>query len=212
MARRSRRPASSLIGVFTCGSAWTWGLALAAALSLASCTPKTVGDGASGGAEAGSWEGGSAEGGATGADAGVGEDLSPPASSEELGTRMKHLVEAIAQDNPDLAKDLLYPRDAYKDLKDAKDPAKLWDKKVDGAFKRTVHRLHKRLKGGAPTFSSFAIGPGVELARTKKSDLKKPAWRVKHSKLTFMADGKTHTIEISEMTAYHGSWYVTKLR
>ena len=27
-----------------------------------------------------------------------------------------------------------------------------------------------------------------------------------------MADGKTHTIEINEMTAYRGSWYVTKLR
>ena len=88
----------------------------------------------------------------------------------------------------------------------------MWDKKVDTAFKRTVHRLHKRLKGQAPTFASFAIGPGVELAKPKKNDLKKPAWRVKHSKLTFMADGKTHTIEIAEMTAFRGSWYVTKLR
>ncbi len=187
-------------------------LILTPILLLASCTPKTVGDSADGSMEAGSWEGGSAEGGAFGPDGGGAEDFQPPASSEELGTRMKHLVEAIAQDNPDLAKDLLYPRDAYKELKDAKDPAKLWDKKVDGAFKRTVHRLHKRLKGGAPTFSSFAIGPGVELAKVRKSDLKKPAWRVKHSRLTFMADGKTHTIEISEMTAYRGSWYVTKLR
>jgi hypothetical protein len=52
----------------------------------------------------------------------------------------------------------------------------------------------------------------VELSKAKKSDLKKPAWRVKHSKLTFMADGKTHSIEINEMTAYRGAWYVTKLR
>ncbi len=193
-------------------STWGWALALALVLFSPSCTPKTIGDTADGSAEAGAWEGGSLEGGALGGDAGAGDDLQPPASSEELGTRMKHLVEAIAQDNPDLAKDILYPRDAYKDLKDAKDPAKLWDKKVDGAFKRTVHRLHKRLKGGAPTFSSFAIGPGVELARTKKSDLKRPAWRVKHSKLTFLADGKMHAIEITEMTAYRGSWYVTKLR
>jgi hypothetical protein len=179
---------------------------------MSACTPKTTGDADDGGAEAGSLEGGTLEGGARALDAGALDDQQPPPSSDELGARMKHLVEAIAQDNPDLAKDLLYPRDAFKELKDAKDPGKLWDKKVDGAFKRTVHRLHKRLKGGAPTFSSFALGPGVELAKVKKSDLKKPAWRVKHSKVTFMADGKTHTIEIAEMTAYRGSWYVTKLR
>jgi len=188
-------------------------LALFCALPLlSSCTPKTTADSADGSAEAGSLEGGALEGGALYGDAGAQEDLQPPSSSDELATRMKHLVEAIAQDNPDLAKDILYPRDAYKDLKDAKDPSKVWDKKVDGAFKKTVHRLHKRLKGGAPTFSTFALGPGVELSKAKKSDLKKPAWRVKHSKLTFMADGKTHSIEINEMTAYRGAWYVTKLR
>ena len=187
-------------------------IALIFVLALASCTPKTVGDGADGSMEAGSWEGGSAEGGAFGPDGGSAEDLQPPASSEELGTRMKHLVEAIAQDNPDLAKDLLYPRDAYKELKDAKDPAKLWDKKVDNTFKRTVHRLHKRLKGGAPTFSSFAIGPGVELSKARKNDLKKSAWRVKHSKLTFTIEGKERHLDIPEMTAWRGAWYVTRLR
>jgi hypothetical protein len=186
-------------------------IALLVLLALgAACTPKPVTESADASGDASALEGGSLEGGST-SDGGD-EESQPPTSSEELGTRMKHLVEAIGQDNPDLAKDLLYPRDAYRDLKDAKDPGKTWDKKVDTAWKRTVHRLHKRLKGSTPVFSSFAIGPGVELAKVKKNDLKKPAWRVRHSKLAFTADGKTHTIEIAEMTAYRGSWYVTRLR
>jgi hypothetical protein len=188
-------------------------IAAGAALSFgASCTPKPATDSPDANADAATLEGGVIEGGAAREDGGADDESQPPTSSEELGTRMKHLVEAISQDNPDLAKDLLYPRDAYRELKDAKDPGKTWDKKVDTAFKRTVHRLHKRLKGNVPTFSSFAIGPGVELAKVKRSDIKKPAWRVRHSKVTFTADGKTHTIEIAEMTAYRGSWYVTRLR
>jgi hypothetical protein len=181
---------------------------IAVSFALA-CTPKPAGDAADAALDAQTMEGGALDGGA---DAAATEEKEPPTSSEELGLRMKHLVEAIGQDNPDLAKDILFPRDAYLGIKDAKDPAKTWDKKVDTSFRRQVHRLHKRLKGNTPTFASFAVGPGVELAKAKKGDLKKPAWRVKHSKLTFTSDGKTQTIEIAEMTAYRGSWYVTRMR
>jgi hypothetical protein len=180
------------------------------AISFAiACTPKPAGDAPDAALDAQAMEGGAIDGGA---DAASEEEKEPPTSSEELGARMKHLVEAIGQDNPDLAKDILFPRDAYLGLKDAKDPAKTWDKKVDTSFRKQVHRLHKRLKGNTPTFASFAVGPSVELAKVKKGDLKKPAWRVRHSKLTFTSDGKTQTIEIAEMTAYRGSWYVTKMR
>ncbi|MDB5214551.1 MAG: hypothetical protein JWO86_2478, partial [Myxococcaceae bacterium] len=55
------------------------------------------------------------EGGAAAADSGVSEAdlLMPPATSDELPLRMRHLLEAIAQNNPDLANDALFPRDAY---------------------------------------------------------------------------------------------------
>jgi hypothetical protein len=35
---------------------------------------------------------------------------------------------------------------------------------------------------------------------------------VKHSKLAFTIEGKIRHLEIAEMTAWRGAWYVTRLR
>jgi hypothetical protein len=159
-----------------------------------------------------------AEGGASDASAGADaapweEGNVPPAQSEELTARMRHLLEAIAQDNPDLAKDVLYPRDAWIQVKDAPDPAKTWDTKLASAFKKSVHRTHKRRKHmDRAKFVGFELGKQVNLVSPKKKDLKKPAWRVKRSKVLFTIDDKSASFEIAEMTAYRGAWYVTRLR
>lgn len=146
-------------------------------------------------------------------DAGVDDVALPSASADELAGRMKHLLEAIAQDNADLAGDVLFPRDAYAASRDVPDPAKAWEKRVQGAFKRHVTQTRKRVKGieGAK-FVSFELGHSIAQITPKKNGFKKPLWRVRHSKLTFTLDGKTRHLDISEMTAWRGSWYVTQLR
>lgn len=152
------------------------------------------------------------------ADAGptVDDVAMPKASGEELDMRMKHLVEAVAQGNPDLAGDVLFPRDAYIQTKDSADPQRGWEKKVQGSFKHSVDVLHKKMKGGSgderAKFVSFELGHSVVQITPKKKDWKRPLWRVKHSKLTFAVDGKQRHLDIAEMTAWRGAWYVTKLR
>jgi hypothetical protein len=158
---------------------------------------------------------GGAEGGAhASADAGpTVEDIAmPKASGDELDARMKHLVEAIAQGNADLAGDVVFPRDAYIQTKDGADPQKGWEKKVQGSFKRGVEGLHKKMHGDGAKFVSFELGHSVVQITPKKKDWKRPLWRVKHSKLTFTIDGKQRHLDIAEMTAWRGAWYVTKLR
>ncbi len=140
------------------------------------------------------------------------EAAMPASGGEELSNRMKHLLEAIAQNNPDLANDVLFPREGYTSAKDLPDPAKAWEKRVQALFKRSVERSHKRIKGVANAkFVSFELGKSVVQLSPKKKDFKKPLWRVKHSKLTYSIDGKTHHITIAEMTAWRGAWYVTRL-
>src|SRR5580698_7543235 len=46
-------------------------------------------------------------------DASADEMLLPPSSSDELTTRAKHLLEAVRHDDPGLALDIVFPRDAY---------------------------------------------------------------------------------------------------
>ena len=56
------------------------------------------------------------------------------------------------------------------------------------------------------------LGRSIVQITPKNKDFKKPLWRVKHSKLTFMIDGKERHLDIAEMTAWRGAWYVTRLR
>lgn len=150
----------------------------------------------------------------TTADPGVLDDTAMPASGgEDLTLRMRHLLEAISQNNADLASDALFPRDAYVATKDSPDPPKSWEKRVSVPFRRSVERTHKRMKGiQHARFVSFELGHSIVQITPKKKDFKKPLWRVKHSKLTFMIDGKERHLDIAEMTAWRGAWYVTRLR
>lgn len=145
-------------------------------------------------------------------DAGADEQL-PASASEDLTTRAKHLLEAVKHDDPTLAADILFPRDAYLLVKDTGDPGKQWDTKVTTLFQRQVHALHKRLKGiERAQFVSFEIGEPVVQALPRKRDLKRTLWRVRHSRLTYTIDGKALHIDMSDMLSWKGAWYVLKLK
>lgn len=141
------------------------------------------------------------------------EDTAVPGAGDELGSRMRHLLEAIVQDNPDLAGDVLFPRDACLKAKDAADPAKFWDKRLSQGFRNSVTRTHARTKGVAHArFVSFELGKAPAQVVPKKKDWKLPLWRVRNSKLTYSIDGKTHHLIIAEMMAWRGAWYVTRIK
>jgi hypothetical protein len=147
-------------------------------------------------------------------DAGAPADDSLPAfTSDELTTRAKHLLEAIQKDEPDLATDIVFPRDAYLAVKDVPDPGKSWDAKVLAAFKRDVHALHRRTKGvERALFTSFELGQPASEAMPKRHDLKRMLWRSRRSRLGFTIDGKPSHFDLVEMTGWRGAWYVTRLR
>jgi len=142
-----------------------------------------------------------------------GEEPVPVADPADLALRGKHLLEAISHGDPRLAADIVYPRDAYITTRDHSDAGKQWDKKMYPAFERDVRTARKRLRlKEAVQFVSFELGPTPVQVLPKRHDLKRTVWRVRHSKLTFTVGSKTQRIEVAELTAWHGSWYVTKLR
>ncbi len=146
-------------------------------------------------------------------DGGYDDSAMPASSGEDLQTRMRHLLEAVSQDNPDLASDAIFPRDAYVATKDSADPQKAWEKKVSTTFRKSVERTHKRMKGiEHAKFVSFELGRSIVQLSPSKVNFKKPLWRVKHSKLMFTIDGKARHLDVAEMTAWRGAWYVTRLR
>lgn len=141
------------------------------------------------------------------------EEPSPPAASADLDRRMRHLVEAIAQDDARLAQDVLLPRDAYLALRDVSDPGRAYDAKLASAFKAQVHKLHGKTRGieGA-SMTRFELGSQLTKAPAKRREMKRATWRARHARLTYTVNGKPHHLDVRELVAWRGNWYVLRLR
>jgi hypothetical protein len=144
------------------------------------------------------------------ADAAPADDTIPATSSDELTARARHLLEAITKDDADLATDIVFPRAAWLGLRDAADPAREWDKKVDRPFRRGLHTLSRHAEGAQ--FVSLELGRAVVQETVRRHGWKKALWSVHGSRLTYVVEGHTRTLSIREMTAWRGAWYVTRLR
>jgi hypothetical protein len=146
-------------------------------------------------------------------EAGPPDDALPPDSSEELKGRARHLLEAIAKDEADLATDVLFPRDAWLQARDSTDLGRDWDTHVAAAFRKGIHALSRHHHDlDRAQFASLEVGHAMAQATPKRRGWKQPLWVVHGSRLSFVVDGRTHTLPIREMTAWRGAWYVTRLR
>ena len=182
------------------------------ALALVACTPEKPSDAEVRDARA---DGARGPDGAldSGAESGTADDAMPEASSADLTNRARHLLEAIAKSSPDLALDMLFPREGYIGARDAPDPGKLWDVKLKPAYEAQVKRAAKRTKGmDRAVFVSFELGKSISRIVPKKKEWKAQLWRVKRSSITFTIDGKAHRMEVAELVAWRGNWYLAKLR
>jgi hypothetical protein len=182
------------------------------ALSLAVLGCKGLrGGGSDAGTDAG-LDAGDAAAEASAPEAGPSDDAIPPTSSDELTVRAKHLLEAIAQDNADLAADIVFPRDGWVATREAADPGKDWEKRVAHPFRRIVHGLSRRHKDfDRAQFASLELGRTMTQVTVKRHGWQKPLWMVTGSRLTFVVDGHTRTLPVREMVGWRGAWYVTRL-
>jgi hypothetical protein len=150
--------------------------------------------------------------GAADADA-IPDDAILPANSEELVVRARHLLEAIAQDEPSLASDILFPRDGWLATRDSADPGKDWERQVADPFRRSLHAMSRHWPSpDHAQVTSLELGRLLVQATPRKHGWKKPLWMVSGSRLTFAVDGHPRSVTIREMAAWRGAWYVTRLR
>lgn len=141
------------------------------------------------------------------------DDSIPPTASDELTARARHLLEAIGKGDAVLGSDIIFPRDGWVALREEADPGRDWSKRVDVPFQRSVQALARRHRElDRAQFVSIDLGHAVVQATPRHHGWKKPLWTVHGSRLTYSVDGHTRAVEIREMTAWRGAWYVTRLR
>jgi hypothetical protein len=190
--------------------------ALVASLALGSagCQRGKLGTDAGSGAPPDAGDGGSDGAVALASEAGApADDAIPQPFPEQLAARARHLLEAIGQDDAQLAGDIVFPRDGWLASRDAADPGRDWDKRLLSPFRRAVHALSRRHHEYAHAQSvTLELGHSMVQETPRKHGWQRPLWTVKDSRVTFVVDGRTRTLPIREMTAWRGAWYVTRLR
>jgi len=139
-------------------------------------------------------------------------DELPDGGAGELSTRARHLLEALSQDDPSLAGDIVLPREAYLTSRDAQDPGAAYDSRFKPGFETQIRRVRRHEKGmDRAVFVSFDLGPNPSRVVPRKKEWKDPLWRTRGT-LTFTIDKDVHRIEVAEMIAWKGAWYVAKIR
>ena len=139
------------------------------------------------------------------------DETAVPMTNEELVTRSKHLVEAIAGDNAELAIDFLLSKDAYAQFYAEKDATRAWERHMKKAFARTIHKLHQRRHSEGARFVRFELGTRLVKSSVGKGKSKRQVWHSRGSKIYFTLDGKQRHIAIREMIAWRGAWYIARL-
>jgi hypothetical protein len=140
------------------------------------------------------------------------DDAIPSSSGEELSARARHLLEAIARNDAQLATDILFPRDGWLTTRDVSDPGKDWEKRVARPFRHAIRAMGRRHPGlDRARFVSLEMGHAMTQETAHHHAWRKPLWTIRECRLTFVVDGRTHAMSIREMTAWRGAWYVTRL-
>jgi hypothetical protein len=136
----------------------------------------------------------------------------PPLTSDSLNDAGKRLFEAIKADDPKIAADFFFPRDAFLPLKDIKNPGKYWDQ-LFRAYEHDIHDLnHKRGKEMAnATFESFELGSAPTWVPPGDEANKIGYFRTFNSKLHYKADGKPSTLDVKVIISWDEHWYITHL-
>jgi hypothetical protein len=136
----------------------------------------------------------------------------PDGGSADLDLRAKHLLEAIASNDPSLGADIVLPREAYISARDAQDAAALYDSKFRTSITNHIARAHRHERGMEnATFVSFDLGHDAARTPARHHEWNQPLWRATRSTLTYTIDGRVHRFEIAEMIAWRGHWYVARL-
>lgn len=135
----------------------------------------------------------------------------PALSTPTLEAHARSLLEAVANDDPELARDFFFPREPFKPLKDVADPDRYW-RQLFGAFKRDIHELHlKRKNWAGARFDAISLGTAPTWVRAGDEYNKIGYYRTFHARLRYRMGEKTDAVDVHTIISWQGEWYITHL-
>jgi hypothetical protein len=139
----------------------------------------------------------------------------PSVDSPAFKRRLEVLWSAIVANDAALAERVFFPKVAYEQVKDIKNPAGDWKSRLMKNFARDIARYHEKL--GDDARAARFLGLEVDDKRVKWMDPGKEGnklgyYRVTRSKLRYAdAAGTERTLELTSLISWRGEWFVVHL-
>ncbi len=137
--------------------------------------------------------------------------LKPELSTPGLEQHGRVLLDAIAKDDPELAKDFFFPRAPFTPLKDVANPDRYWVQ-LYATYKRDIHEMHrKRRDWTGATFESLRLGSPPTWVKPGDEYNKIGYYRTFNAKLRYTIGERKGVIDVHTIISWQGDWYVTHL-
>lgn len=139
----------------------------------------------------------------------------PKFDSPLFQQHLRLLTRAIILDDPELARSVFFPVEAYQQVKDIPKPERDWEYRLWKNFKRDVHDYHKRL-GENPRYARLlrldTSGRKQQWMQPGSEGNKIGYFRMTHPRLVFQkADGSELRVDLTSLISWRGEWYVVHL-
>lgn len=139
----------------------------------------------------------------------------PQLDSPLFKHHLRLLAQAILRDDPELARAVFFPVEAYQQVKDIPKPERDWEYRLWKNFKRDVHDYHRRLGAGARFAELVELEPNPRSKSWMKPGSegnKLGYFRMTHPKLVFKTTaGRTLKLDLTSLISWRGEWYIVHL-
>ncbi|HTM44010.1 MAG TPA: hypothetical protein VL137_03590 [Polyangiaceae bacterium] len=121
------------------------------------------------------------------------------------------LLEAIKQDQPALAAEFFFPRDAFLLVKAIKNPGHYWDQ-LKQRYEDDIHTLHRTTADlGKAEFVGLEIVKRGGWVHKHKEGNALPYWASRHSILHYRVGSDERKLEVRVLISWDDQWWITHL-
>ncbi len=129
----------------------------------------------------------------------------------DAAERAALLVQALREDNPDLALPFFFPQDAFRQVKGIKDPDRYFKRLID-VYRADLQAMRASLKDpDHVTFVRFSLGRQRRWVQRGKEANDLPYWANYKASIVVLDAGRERTLPVRVLITWDDRWYVTHL-
>jgi hypothetical protein len=129
----------------------------------------------------------------------------------DLPERIRKLWDAIVRDDPRLAAEAFFPRDAFLLVKGIADPGRYFDR-LRKRYDEDIHELHRRTADlDRAVFDRFELARRGGFVPVRAEANRLPYWASRHSFIHYRVGRRPGRIEVRVLITWDDRWYVIHL-